>query len=87
MFFLRGRLYKFTFLIHAMDRRSEDSERNRDNSGNRPHTSVSGEQPSTSHLDVKSQPTATSQTCLCMYYKSTYKSITVIQQTTLTYSK
>jgi hypothetical protein len=52
MFFLRGRLYKFTFLIHAMYRRSEirrileeiiseDSEKNRDNSGNRPHTSVS----------------------------------------------
>jgi hypothetical protein len=81
MFFLRGRLYKFTFLIHAMDRRSEirgileeiiseDSERNRDNSGNRPvliSTSVSGEQPSTSHHDVQSQPT--SQTRLCMYYK------------------
>jgi hypothetical protein len=52
MFFLRGRLYKFTFLIHTMDRISEirrileeiiskDSERNRDNSGNHPHTSVS----------------------------------------------
>ena len=53
-----------------MDRRSEirrileeiiskDSERNRDNSGNRPvliSTSVSGEQPSTSHRDVQSQP-------------------------------
>jgi hypothetical protein len=46
---------------------SEDSERNRDNSGNHPHTSVSGEQPSTSHLDVQSQPT--SQTRLCMFYK------------------
>jgi hypothetical protein len=43
---------------------------NRDNSGNRPvliRTSVSGEQPSTSHHDVQSQPT--SQSCLCMYYK------------------
>jgi hypothetical protein len=81
MFFLRERLYKFTFLIHAMDRRSEirrileeiiseDSERDRDNSGNRPvliSTSVSGEQPSTSHDDVQSQPT--SQSRLCMYYK------------------
>jgi hypothetical protein len=73
MFSLRGRLYKFTVLIHdhgfpagrqietsrpagkSMDRRSEIrriveeiiSERSRDNSGNRPHTSVSGEQPST----------------------------------------
>ena len=37
---------------------SEDSERNRDNSGNRLvliSTSVSGEQPSTSHHDVQSQ--------------------------------
>jgi hypothetical protein len=42
---------------------SEDSEKNRDNSGNHPHTSMSGEQPSTSHLDVQSQ------TRLCMYYK------------------
>jgi hypothetical protein len=41
---------------------SEDSERNRDNSGNPPHTSLSGEQPSTSHLDVQSQ--LTSQTTI-----------------------
>jgi hypothetical protein len=38
---------------------SEDSERHRDNRGNRPvliSTSVSGEQSSTSHHDVQSQP-------------------------------
>ena len=46
-----------------MDRKSEIrriveeiiSEMSSDNSGNRPHTSVSGE-PSTSHLGVQSQP-------------------------------
>ena len=79
MFFLRGRLYKFTFLIHAMDRRSEirrileeiiseDSERNRDSCGNRPHTSVSGEQPSTSHLDVQRKSVYESDSSLYVLY-------------------
>jgi hypothetical protein len=101
MFFLRGQLYKFTFLIHAMYRRfrseihrileeiiSEDSERNRDNSRNRPvliSNSVSGEQPSTSHHDVQSQPIRVSLVFVCTI-KYKYKSVTVIQQTTLTYN-
>ena len=84
MFFLRGRLYKFTFLIHAMDRRSEirrileeiiseDSERNsrdnRDNSGNRPHTSVSGEHAAVNYSHLDVQSQPTSQTRLCMYFQ------------------
>jgi hypothetical protein len=68
---------------------SEDSKRNRDNSGNRPvliSTSVSGEQPSTSHHDVQivMQPVRLVFVCTIKYK---YKSITVIQQTTLIYSK
>jgi hypothetical protein len=79
MFFLRGRLCKFTFLIHAIDIRSEirrmleeiiseDSERNSDNSGNRPHTPVSGEQPSTSHLDVQRKSIYESDSSLYVLY-------------------
>ena len=100
MLFLRGRLYKFTFLIHAMDRRSEirrileeiiseDSERNRDTSRNRPvliNTSVSGEQPSTIAIMMFKVSLRVSLVFVCTI-KYKYKSITVIQQTTLTYSK
>jgi hypothetical protein len=45
---------------------------------------MSGEQPSASHHDVQSQPVRLVFVCTIKYK---YKSITVIQQTTLIYSK